>query len=74
MQVLLNILRGFTVQAAVDAPRFCVSSGVPDSSVKNAAGAGDFNSEVFFEEGISEDTIAKLRGELSTSASELFFF
>lgn len=68
------MLRGFTVQAAVDAPRFCVSSGLPDSSVKNAAGAGDFNSEVFFEEGISEDTIAKLRGQLLVAASKTSLF
>lgn len=68
------MLRGFTVQAAVDAPRFCVSSGSPDSSVKNAANAGDFNSEVFFEEGISEDTIAKLRGQLLVAASKTSLF
>jgi hypothetical protein len=32
VQVLLNILRGMSVQAALDAPRFCISAGlyVPD--------------------------------------------
>lgn len=63
------MLRGFTVQDAVDAPRFCVSSGLPDNTVKNAANAGDFNSEVFFEEGIPEETIAKLRGQFLAIAS-----
>lgn len=57
IQVLLNILRGFTVQAALDAPRFCISAGTPDVG----SGAGDPNSEIFFEEGIAEETIAKLR-------------
>lgn len=57
------MLRGFTPQAAVDAPRFCVSSGLPDSEVRDAGEAGDANSEVFFEEGIPESTVAKLRGE-----------
>lgn len=63
MQVLLNILRGFTAQAALDAPRFCVSSGSPDNIEQGAGEAGDVNSEVFFEEGIPEDTVAKLRGQ-----------
>ncbi|GLB36126.1 putative gamma-glutamyltranspeptidase [Lyophyllum shimeji] len=56
VQVLLNILRGFTAQAALDAPRFCISAGMPDAGSQ----AGDPNSQVFFEEGISEETIAKL--------------
>ncbi|PAV21996.1 gamma-glutamyltranspeptidase [Pyrrhoderma noxium] len=62
VQVLLNMLRGFTAQAALDAPRFCISAGSPDSDVKGSAEkAGDINSEVYFEEGISEETVAKLR-------------
>lgn len=64
VQVLLNMLRGFTPQAALDAPRFCISAGSPDSEVKDSGRtAGDINSEVYFEEGISEDTVARLRGE-----------
>ncbi|KAF8227428.1 gamma-glutamyltranspeptidase [Tricholoma matsutake] len=58
VQVLLNILRGFTVQAALDAPRFCISSGMPDDVSGNA---GDPNSPVYLEEGISLETVAKLR-------------
>ncbi|TDL28692.1 gamma-glutamyltranspeptidase [Rickenella mellea] len=62
VQVLLNMLRGFTAQAALDAPRFCISAGLPDTEVKGSnAKAGDINSEVYFEEGISEETVKKLR-------------
>ena len=58
------MLRGFTAQASLDAPRFCISAGSPDAEVKNSADkAGDINSEVYFEEGISEETVAKLRSE-----------
>ena len=64
VQVLLNMLRGFTAQAALDAPRFCISAGSPDSEVRGSAEkAGDVNSEVYFEEGIPESTVAKLRGK-----------
>ena len=55
--MLLNILRGFTPQAALDAPRFCISAGSPDSST-----TGKVNSEVYFEDGFSKETIEKLRG------------
>jgi len=62
VQVLLNMLRGFTAQASLDAPRFCISAGTPDAEVKgSAAKAGDINSEVYFEEGISEETVVALR-------------
>ncbi|KZS93139.1 gamma-glutamyltranspeptidase [Sistotremastrum niveocremeum HHB9708] len=61
VQVLLNILRGFTVQAALDAPRFCISAGLPDNELKTNTKPGDINSEVFFEEGIPEETVAQLR-------------
>lgn len=61
VQVLLNILRGFTVQDALDAPRFCISAGLPDAEVKDAGSAGDINSEVYFEEGIDPATVQKLR-------------
>ena len=57
VQVLLNILRGFTAQAALDAPRFCISPRETRGS-----SAGDVNSEVYFEEMFVEDTITALRG------------
>ncbi|THV07664.1 gamma-glutamyltranspeptidase [Dendrothele bispora CBS 962.96] len=61
LQVLLNMLRGFTPQASLDAPRFCISAGTPDTDTRGAGVAGDINSEVYFEEGIPEETVAKLR-------------
>ncbi|KAL5495462.1 hypothetical protein ACEPAI_925 [Sanghuangporus weigelae] len=62
VQVLLNMLRGFTAQAALDAPRFCISAGSPDSEVRGSAEkAGDINSEVYFEEGIPESVVERLR-------------
>ncbi|EJD55602.1 gamma-glutamyltranspeptidase [Auricularia subglabra TFB-10046 SS5] len=62
VQVLLNMLRGYGPQAALDAPRFCISAGMPDNTqVQNASGAGDVNAEVFFEEGIPEAVVAKLK-------------
>lgn len=63
VQVLLNILRGFTAQAALDAPRFCISAGSPETQGSDTGSAGDINSEVYFEEGISEDVVKKLRGK-----------
>ncbi|TFK77212.1 gamma-glutamyltranspeptidase [Pluteus cervinus] len=57
LQVLLNMLRGFTAQSALDAPRFCISPGTPDIS----AAAGDVNSEVYLEEGIPESTVQRLQ-------------
>jgi len=62
VQVLLNILRGFTVQAALDAPRFCISAGLPDADLKDAGSAGDINSEVYFEEGINPAIVQELCG------------
>ena len=64
MQVLLNILRGYGVQAALDAPRFCISAGSPETETSGTGQSGDINSEVYFEEGISEEVIQKLRGGL----------
>ncbi|KAI0320372.1 gamma-glutamyltranspeptidase [Amylostereum chailletii] len=62
VQVLLNMLRGFSPQAALDAPRFCISAGSPDSGLKNAEGkTGDMNSSVHFEEGIPLETVEALR-------------
>lgn len=62
VQVLLNILRGWSPQDALDAPRFCISSGIPDAPVRNAHSAGDINSEVYFEPGIPEEVVSKLGG------------
>ncbi|CCO31689.1 gamma-glutamyltranspeptidase [Rhizoctonia solani AG-1 IB] len=70
IQVLLNILRGFTPQAALDAPRFCISAGSPDASVANANNAGDINSEVYFEDGIPAETVQKLK-EMGHDAHQL---
>jgi len=61
VQVLFNMLRGFTPQAALDAPRFCISAGIPDSENSSTGSAGDINSEVYFEDGFSKETVAKLR-------------
>ena len=58
------MLRGFTPQAALDAPRFCISAGSPDSENSSTGSAGDINSEVYFEDGFSKETVAKLRGQL----------
>ena len=72
VQVLLNLLRGFTAQAALDAPRFCISAGSPDSAVQGAEQkAGDINSEVYFEEGIAQETIDSLRGMISSMEGEI---
>jgi len=54
IQVLLNILRGFNVQAALDAPRFCIDA-------EPIAFEGLTTSKVFIEEGISPDVVDELR-------------
>lgn len=36
-----------------DSPRFCISAGMPDNDESANATAGDANSEVFLEDGIS---------------------
>ncbi|CED85566.1 gamma-glutamyltranspeptidase [Phaffia rhodozyma] len=61
VQVLLNMLRGMTPQEALDAPRFCISAGLPDAEVKTSHSAGDVNSEVYIEEGIPIETVEALR-------------
>ncbi|TBU63637.1 gamma-glutamyltranspeptidase [Dichomitus squalens] len=61
VQVLLNLLRGFTVQAALDAPRFCISAGSPDTESNKSGRSGDINSEVYFEEGIPDAVVEQLR-------------
>ncbi|KAI6162089.1 gamma-glutamyltranspeptidase, partial [Pisolithus thermaeus] len=59
VQVLLNILRGFTVQAALDAPRFCISPGTPEAGARDEFSV--VNGEVYFEETFPPDTITKLQ-------------
>jgi gamma-glutamyltranspeptidase/glutathione hydrolase len=54
------MLRGFSPQQAVDAPRFCISAG--DTEVR-AEAAGDINSIVFFEDTFDPDVVAKLQGK-----------
>ncbi|KAJ8520095.1 hypothetical protein ONZ45_g3021 [Pleurotus djamor] len=61
VQVLLNVLRGFTVQDALDAPRFCISPGMTDASSHQPGNVVDSNSEVYFEDGIPPATLAKLK-------------
>ena len=59
------MLRGFTPQAALDAPRFCISAGSPETQSGQTGAAGDINSEVYFEEGIPEEVVEKLQGMLA---------
>ncbi|KAI6047734.1 gamma-glutamyltranspeptidase [Pisolithus marmoratus] len=59
VQVLLNILRGFTAQAALDAPRFCISPGMPEAGVRDEFSV--VNGEVYFEETFPPATITKLK-------------
>lgn len=61
VQVLLNTLRGFTPQASLDAPRFCISSGLPAEGSARTGTAGNINSEIWFEEGIPPDVVDELR-------------
>jgi gamma-glutamyltranspeptidase / glutathione hydrolase len=61
------MLRGFTPQAALDAPRFCISAGLPDTQTQESGQAGDINSEVYIEEGIAESVVQELRGEKDLS-------
>lgn len=53
IQVLLNILRGHTPQAALDAPRFCIGTGMRDK--------GPIDSTVYLEEGIADSVAEELR-------------
>jgi len=56
VQVLLNILRGFNVQAALDSPRFCIDAGPIDHKDSTTT-------KVFIEEGISPDVVDELRSK-----------
>jgi gamma-glutamyltranspeptidase/glutathione hydrolase len=56
LQVLMNIIHfNMNVQTALDAPRFCIGPNVPNGTDENVP------SEVFLEEGISEEVLEKLR-------------
>ncbi|KAF7339565.1 hypothetical protein MSAN_02171000 [Mycena sanguinolenta] len=61
IQVLQAMLRGYTPQAALDSPRFCISAGSPETQTRETGDAGDINSEVYIEEGIPLETVEKLR-------------
>ncbi|KAJ7275161.1 gamma-glutamyltranspeptidase [Mycena haematopus] len=76
IQVLQGMLRGYTPQAALDSPRFCISAGSPDSQTQETGDAGDVNSEVYIEEGIPLETVEKLRGnpEMGHDARQAFGF
>ena len=63
IQVLLNKLRGFSAQSCLDAPRFCISAGLPDPNTKSASTAGDLNSEIWFEDGIKAEVVAELKSK-----------
>lgn len=56
VQVLLNILRGFTAQAALDSPRFCIDAEPIGEESKGV------RSKVYLEDGISEEVAQRLRG------------
>lgn len=56
LQVFLNMLHfNMNVQQALDAPRFCIGPNVPNGTDENTP------SEVFIEEGISEEILEKLK-------------
>jgi gamma-glutamyltranspeptidase/glutathione hydrolase len=56
LQVFINMLHfNMNVQQALDAPRFCIGPNVPNGTDENV------ESEVFFEDGISEDVLDKLK-------------
>lgn len=57
------MLRGFTPQAALDAPRFCISAGSPETMSQGTGQAGDINSEVYIEEGIPDEVLEELKGK-----------
>jgi gamma-glutamyltranspeptidase/glutathione hydrolase len=57
IQVLLNILHGFDVQTALDAPRFCIDAEL--------IGHNGSATKVFLEEGISSDVSDELKGKPS---------
>ena len=62
------MLRGFTPQAALDAPRFCISAGSPETQDQQTGQAGDINSEVYIEEGIPDGVLEELKGTLAADS------
>lgn len=62
------MLRGFSPQQAVDAPRFCISAGLADAEIAGST-AGDINSIVFFENSFDLDTVAQLKGKFFTEVT-----
>ncbi|TIC30935.1 gamma-glutamyltranspeptidase [Wallemia mellicola] len=74
VQTLLNVLRGFTPQEALDAPRFCIGAKKPskivphntpilskEAELESSLADSEINSEVNIEEGVNENTIKQLR-------------
>jgi gamma-glutamyltranspeptidase/glutathione hydrolase len=61
VQVLLNKLRGFSAQACLDAPRFCISAGLPVAGQNNDT--GDLDSQIHIEEGVDPKVISELKSE-----------
>ncbi|KAE8256305.1 hypothetical protein A4X13_0g2718, partial [Tilletia indica] len=76
VQVLLNILhRGFTPQASLDAPRFCIGAGMLE---QNSSLGAKNSSTVFLEEGIPEEVAQALKAmghriELRTGTGRTMF-
>jgi len=60
------MLRGFTPQAALDAPRFCIASRNVETYALDSI-ASSSPSEVHVEEGVPEETCEKLRGNSHTN-------
>ncbi|KAF8335010.1 gamma-glutamyltranspeptidase [Cantharellus anzutake] len=60
VQVLLNILRGYTPQAALDAPRFCILPPLPDSEPPTSQ-TGEINATIFVDSDFSDSTIISLQ-------------
>lgn len=57
LQIILNMLhRNLNPQAALDAPRFCISPAVPATGGNAAVSA-----KVYIEDGISAETVEALR-------------
>lgn len=65
LQVLLNVLRGYNIQSALDAPRICIGPGMPDNEKKKDFGGPEGKGEkttVSLEEGIDAKVVETLKG------------